>query len=192
VTFPPHGGAQRAATAPVPPQVYWAEQVAAPPRPRPGWVWPTSFGVALLVACALLAVLLLQSPGASAAASPATTTAGNAGKSERLTPDTGWQDVTLVGGWVATGDGARYRVRDGVCYLQLHVTLAGGVWDPNTPMATLPVSARPAWHMGFVGTRDGLPFGEVKVFHDGRVFVVAASTAPGGDITVSAAFPVGS
>jgi hypothetical protein len=92
---------------------------------------------------------------------------------------------------VATGDGARYRVQDGICYLQLHVALAGRVWARNTPMAELPQYARPAWHMGFVGVRAGLPFGEIKVFSDGRIFVVAPSAAPGGDITVSASFPVG-
>jgi hypothetical protein len=45
--------------------------------------------------------------------------------------------------------------------------------------------------LGFVGVRRGLPFGEVKVFDDGRVLVVAPSTAAGGDLTVSASFPVG-
>jgi hypothetical protein len=191
VSFPPYGDAYRTVTAPVPLQVQWTEPAAPPPRSPRRWVWPSLFAASTLAVCALLAVLLLQGVGTSAAVPGAGTAAGDSTKVERLTPDTGWQDVTLVGGWVATGDGARYRVRDGVCYLQVHVTLSGGLWGANSPMATLPTSARPAWHMGFVGVRNGLPFGEVKVFSDGRVFVVAPSTAPGGDITVSAAFPVG-
>jgi hypothetical protein len=190
VTFPPYGDTYRTVTTPVPNQVWWAEP-AAPPRPRRRWVWPSLFAVSALAVCALLAVLLLQGVGASTAVPGAGTAADDSTTVERLPADTGWQDIDLVGDWRATGDGARYRVRDGVCYLQLHVIVDAGVWGPNTPMAQLPLSAQPAWHMGFVGVRNGLPFGEVKVFSDGRVFVVAPSTAPGGDITVSAAFPVG-
>jgi len=191
VSFPPYGDAYRMVTTPVPMREQWTEPAPPPARPKRRWVWPSLFTVSTLAVCALLAVLLLQGIGTGAATAGSPSAAKDSVKVERLVPDTGWQNVTLVGGWVATGDGARYRVRDGVCYLQLHVTLNGGIWGPNSPMATLPTSAQPAWHMGFVGVRGGLPFGEVKVFDDGRVFVVAPSEAPGGDITVSAAFPVG-
>ncbi|MGY1808017.1 hypothetical protein ACI8AF_11660 [Blastococcus sp. SYSU D00669] len=191
---PPHGPAHRAVTTPVPipeprsPEITWT----VPSRRRSAWPW--SLAIAALVAAAVLAVVLLplRVGDAPADSDPAerSATSESTGKVDGAV-DSGWHDIALLEGWVATGDGARFRVVDGICYLQLHVALPGGVWGPNAPMAQLPEFARPAWHLGFVGTRAGLPFGEVKVFADGRVFVVAPSAAAGGDITVSAAFPVG-
>jgi hypothetical protein len=153
---------------------------------------------ALVAVMGLLAALVLprilgNSPSSPVAASAAggTAVSGTSSKADRVPSDTGWRDLPMLGGWTATGDGARYRVEQGICYLQLHVAPASGVWPEYTQFAELPPAARPAWHMGFVATRSGLPFGEVKVFSDGRVFVVVPSTAPGGDLTVSASFPVG-
>jgi hypothetical protein len=60
--------------------------------------------------------------------------------------DTGWQGLELSNGWFATGDGARYRVRDGVCYLQGHVSVRGGTWPAYTDIGVLPASAAPAWN----------------------------------------------
>jgi hypothetical protein len=156
--------------------------------------WPITVAAVLLVACVavLCFVLLLprganpSQPSAGSGAATSTPTTARAGVA-----DTGWQNLELNGAWYATGDGARFRVRDGVCYLQVHVSVPSGTWAANTEIGVLPPSVAPAWNLGFVSVRAGQPFGEVGVFSSGRILVVAPSTAPGGDITVSGAFPVG-
>ncbi|MGY1737343.1 hypothetical protein [Geodermatophilus sp. SYSU D00684] len=106
--------------------------------------------------------------------------------------DTGWRPLSVSTEWLVTGDGARYRVVDGICYLQVHVRDVDGQWEPNSLVATLPTGTAPAWHMGFVATRDGLPFSEFKVFTNGQVLMVAPGDGRDGRLTASASFPVGS
>jgi hypothetical protein len=154
---------------------------------------PAATGARLHRAALGLAIVLLAGLGAVVVVAlfPGRVPSSQAAPAPGPAADTGWQNLQLEPGWSATGDGARYRVEDGICYLQLHVIGAGGVWPGNTPIGALPATAAPAWNLGFSGVRAGLPFGEVKVFSTGRILVVAPSTAPGGDITVSGAFPVG-
>ncbi len=169
--------AQRTATSPGPP--------AAPPVPvglrdRGALRWLGTVAVAAAVAAGTVVAL------GPSEASPAAASAKVASPE-----DTGWQPLEVTGGWVVTGDGARYRVIDGVCHLQVHVRDLDGVWGANAPLAVLPPGTAPAWHMGFVATRDGVPFGEVKVFSDGKVLMVLPGDGRDGRFTVSASFPTG-
>ena len=105
--------------------------------------------------------------------------------------DTGWEPLDVSGGFVVTGDGARYRVVEGICYLQVHLRDPDGIWAEYSPIAVLPPTVRPAWNHAFVATRDGVPYGEVGVYDDGQVLM----TRPGGGVvgwlSFSASFPVG-
>ncbi len=170
--------AQRVATHPGPP--------SAPPAP-PGrrdrglLRWTGTVAVAAAVAAGTVVALdPLRDPPAAVPSKVASI------------EDTGWRQLEVTGGWVVTGDGARYRVIDGVCHLQVHVRDPDGVWGANAPLAVLPSGTAPAWHMGFVATRDGLPYGEVKVFSDGQVLMVPPGDGRDGRFTLSASFPTGS
>ncbi|MGY1742323.1 MULTISPECIES: hypothetical protein [unclassified Blastococcus] len=105
--------------------------------------------------------------------------------------DTGWRPLDVSGGFLVTGDGARYRVVDGICYLQVHLRDPDGFWAANAPIALLPESARPAWNHDFVASRDGVPYSEVGVYDDGRVLMSRPGDGGVGWLTVSASFPVG-
>jgi hypothetical protein len=163
--------------------------VAARVTPAPTrWLRWTLGAVGVLLLAGVVLVVLALLPSGRGLPSPAVAAPGSAAPT---TADTGWQGLELTGGWSATGDGARYRVRDGVCYLQVHAIVRGGTWPADTEVAVLPASAAPAWNLGFSAVRAGQPFGEVKVLNTGRILVVAPSSSPGGDITVSGSFPVG-
>jgi hypothetical protein len=97
----------------------------------------------------------------------------------------------VSGGFIPTGDGARYRVVDGICYLQVHLRDPDGIWAAYSPIAVLPESARPAWNHGFVAVRDGVPFSEVGVYDDGQVLMTRPGDGVAGWLTLSASFPVG-
>jgi hypothetical protein len=135
-------------------------------------------------------------PFARQAPTPAASTGAGSGvgigkEAEWRTPDTGWRDLSMADGWIATGDGARYRVRDGICYLQVHFRRLNGTWPDNAWVTTLPASARPAWNHVFIATHAGLPFGEVGVYDDGGVLMVPPSEGGVGNLAFSASFPVG-
>ena len=156
---------------------------AAPRTPgsrRAPWSWLLTTVVAAAVACGTV-VALDATRGDDGV--PATAV----GPVE----DTGWRPLAVYADWLVTGDGARYRVVDGICHLQVHVRDVDGIWSPNTPVATLPPGTAPAWHMGFVATRDGLPYSELKVFANGEVLMVAPGDGRDGRLTASASFPVG-
>ncbi len=105
--------------------------------------------------------------------------------------DTGWRPLEVAGGFVVTGDGARYRVVDGICYLQVHLRDPDGVWAANAPIAVLPASARPAWNHAFVASHDAVPYSEVGVYDDGQVLMTRPGDAAAGYLALSASFPVG-
>ncbi|MGY1615404.1 hypothetical protein ACI797_01540 [Geodermatophilus sp. SYSU D00691] len=143
----------------------------------------------VLIAAAVAAgtVWGLDVAGIGAGSDPADETA----KDATLRRDTGWQPLEVIGDWRVTGDGARYRVVDGVCFLQVHIRDPDGRWEANAPVARLPETVRPAWNMGFVATHDGVPYAEFTVFNDGQVLMVRPGADAGGWVTVSAAFPLG-
>ncbi|MGY1811379.1 hypothetical protein [Blastococcus sp. SYSU D00820] len=189
----------RAATAVVPavrtPTAAWSPMPAVasspPPPSRPRRAWGATVGrwaTTVLVAAAVAAGTVWALP------STATSTGlADGAKAASVAPraDTSWQDLEVTGGWVVTGDGARYRVVDGICYLQVHIRDLDGAWGPNAVVAILPESARPAWNHGFIATHDGVPFGELGVFNDGQVLMVRPGTGNAGYVTLSASFPVG-
>ncbi len=105
--------------------------------------------------------------------------------------DTGWQPLPVSGGFIVTGDGARYRVIDGVCHLQVHLRDPDGIWAANSPIAMLPESARPAWNHAFVASRDAVPYSEVGVYDDGQVLMTRPGDGVAGWLALSASFPVG-
>lgn len=174
-----------------------AEPVAGPPAeplpPSPGRRGGTARRLApalgaALVSAATVWTLLTVGP---LAGGPDAGTAQDVAKAEPERTDTGWQPLDVSGGFVVTGDGARYRVIDGVCYLQVHLRDPDGLWGANAPIAMLPASARPAWNHDFTASRDGVPYSEVGVYDDGQVLMSRPGDGVVGWLTVSASFPVG-
>jgi hypothetical protein len=121
------------------------------------------------------------------------TVTGSPGQWQRVTPgDTGWQNLTITSPLAVGSDGARYRVRAGLCSLKLHVVYTGP-WANGFVVTTLPANARPLYKDWF----DGLFYApdqriEVDVFPNGQVTVGrAVTTNSGGGFVLSASFPVG-
>ncbi|MGY1770098.1 hypothetical protein [Blastococcus sp. SYSU D00813] len=156
------------------------------PRAQAGRLAPV-VGAALVSAATVWALMTVGPLAGDRAAGPAQDVA----KAEPERTDTGWQPLAVSGGFVVTGDGARYRVVDGICYLQVHLRDPDGIWAANAPIAMLPAAARPAWNHDFVASRDGVPYSEVGVYDDGQVLMSRPGDGVVGWLTVSASFPVG-
>ena len=159
------------------------------PRRRPMPSWVVAALVSAVVSAGTVGVLTTVGP---LSARPEPVAAGATAKEPSTTrQDTGWQPLPVGGGFVVTGDGARYRVVDGVCHLQVHLRDPDGIWAANSPIAMLPQSARPAWNHGFVVNRDGVPYSEVGIYDDGQVLMTRPGDGVAGWLTFSATFPVG-
>lgn len=56
--------------------------------------------------------------------------------------DTGWQNISLASPFTTATEGAHYRVKQGICYLQADI-LNNSAWSFGATVFTLPLGARP-------------------------------------------------
>lgn len=101
--------------------------------------------------------------------------------------DTGWVDMTpgVANGFTVGSDGARYRVVNGICYFQIHISASTAV--ATAIVYTLPPTARPAYTHWFTGQLSSAFKGEVKVVSSGAIAFGVANTP----FVTSGSFPVG-
>ena len=91
--------------------------------------------------------------------------------------DSGWKNIALNKG--ITASTARYRVKNGICYIQM-VRVSGGL--TNDSWTTLPVEVRPATNL-FQAWSSGPNFGNIVIQPDGDIHISSGNPT---DKTVTA------
>lgn len=110
---------------------------------------------------------------------------GTTGSFVELGTDTKFQNLTVGGSYTLGSDGARYRIINGVCHFQLHVT---GTPTAGTTVVTFPVSST-ATHW-YVGTFGGVVIPELKL-SAGSTSLACTYTSGAGGICATGSFPIG-
>jgi hypothetical protein len=109
-----------------------------------------------------------------------------------LTYDTGWTDVEFVNNFTAGFEGARYRRKADVVYVQIMAVSAGGTaaWGSETVLFRLPANMRPKYNHWILANNEGLTL-EVRVMSNGDLRLITPSRSDrGGVIVFSGSFPL--
>ncbi|KAF0258775.1 hypothetical protein DOU02_06740 [Clavibacter michiganensis subsp. michiganensis] len=101
-----------------------------------------------------------------------------------LTADTGWIDIN-PGNWSPTTDGARYRRKAGVVYIDLNYFPANYP-DDALLAALLPAGFRPKYLKLAQSRYQGVPV-EIAIFPNGRIQTTEPTTS---GIAFSTSFPI--
>lgn len=148
----------------------------------------------------------LAAVGASAATNGALVRRDAAGRAQFVSPsvsadaatkgyvdgkfsDTGWTNLTLnaAAGFSVSTEGARYRVKNGICYFQIHAVKSGS-FVGNDLLVTMPSGARPAFTHWPQGDWAGAS-AECKVSSNGEIRVTHSAPTSAG-VVVSASYPI--
>lgn len=100
-----------------------------------------------------------------------------------LFQDSGWIDMAPVSAWTVATYGARYRLKAGVVYWQIHLTR--GSWSGNAPVFLLPDGFRPQYLAAAVSGYSA-DFTEILIRPDGQMLAAAGT----GGLTAAGSFPV--
>jgi hypothetical protein len=106
-----------------------------------------------------------------------------------LTYDTGWMDVEFVNNFVAGFEGARYRRKADVVYVQI-MAIRDAAWPTETVLFRTPEGMRPKYNHWIIANNEGRMI-EVRVMTNGDLRMVSTSAADkGGVIVFSGSFPL--
>lgn len=101
--------------------------------------------------------------------------------------DGGWTAVTPLNGATAAAGGLFYRVKNGVCYVNVAVSVANP-WAANKVIGQLPAGARPDKQVNVGGIVGGGTLVGCSITTGGDM--LAVSTVTGGSFFFSTSFPV--
>lgn len=109
-------------------------------------------------------------------------------------PDTGWLSLSsaIQSGYTSVaGVGAKYRVKQGIAYVDVAVQRTGSTTTAGSQdtVIVLPVGARPTTSKWAAGVAGGTAWGEVRIDSNGNV-INNGAVNNGGIIVVSFAYPV--
>jgi hypothetical protein len=105
-----------------------------------------------------------------------------------LTLDTGWNDVQFVNNFVAGFEGARYRRKADVVYVQV-MAIRDANWPSETVLFRLPTDMRPMYSHWIIGNNGG-QVSEVRVMSNGDVRLITPNDGRGGVVVFSGSFPL--
>lgn len=101
-----------------------------------------------------------------------------------LSQDTGWTNITPATNWTAGTRGSRYRIVNGICYLQIQ-QVSSAAWANSAVVATLPVAARPATALAPTATVYGNIGTIITINTDGTIVIGAPGAANEGFFCVT-------
>jgi hypothetical protein len=108
---------------------------------------------------------------------------------DELFEDTGWIDVIPESQFTVGFEGARYRRRSNIVYVQVMI-VRGPAWGGETVLLTLPVGFRPTYNHWMIANNEGRMI-EVRVMSNGQLRSASASVPEkGGVLVFSGSFPI--